>query len=76
MTVEVSLRPVPLRPMVEGVAETNWIEPTAAAAIVTVPVAVKLVVPPAELVTLAVAAMTSARCNPFGVGGLRDARCS
>jgi len=66
MTVDVSFRPVPLRPMVEGVAETNWIAPTAAAAIVTVPVPVKLLAP-AELVTLAVAVMTSEPLQPFAV---------
>src|SRR5450756_1041087 len=36
-TVDVSLSPVPLRPMVAGVAELNWIEPMAAAVTVRVP---------------------------------------
>jgi hypothetical protein len=40
----------------------NWIDPTEAAATVTVPVAVKLVVP-----TVALAVMTSAPLQPFAV---------
>ena len=38
-TVEPPALPTPLRVMLEGVAEMNWIEPTAACATVTVPVA-------------------------------------
>jgi hypothetical protein len=67
MTVEVSLRPVPLRPIVAGVAETNWIEPIAAAAIVTLPVALKVEAVPLALVTVAVAVMTSVPLQPFAV---------
>lgn len=61
-TVEVSLSPVPLRPMVAGVAEMNWIEPIAAAATVTVPVAVRFV-----LATAALAVMTSEPLHPVAV---------
>ena len=67
MTVDVSLSPVPLRPIVAGVAETNWIDPTAAWAIVMVPVAAKFDVVPFEPVTVAVAVMTSEGLQPFAV---------
>jgi hypothetical protein len=67
MTVEVWLRPVPLRPIVAGVADTNWIDPTAAAAIVMVPVAVNVDVVPALLVTEAVAVIVSDPLHPIAV---------
>ena len=60
ITVEVSLRPVPLSPIVVGVAETNWIEPIAAAAIDTVPVAVRF-----WLAAVALAVMVSVPLQPF-----------
>src|ERR1700731_2280879 len=44
-TVEVSPNPVPFSPIETGEADMNWIDPTEAAATVTVPVAVRLVVP-------------------------------
>jgi hypothetical protein len=53
-TVDVSPSPVPFKPMVAGVADTNCIDPMAAAATVIVPVAVRLAVP-----TTALAVMTS-----------------
>ena len=62
MTIEVSARPVPFSPIETGEAETNWIDPIAAAATVTVPVAVRLVE-----ATVVVAVMTSAPLQPFAV---------
>jgi hypothetical protein len=62
MTVEVSAKPVPFNPIVEGVADTNCIDPTEAEATVTVPLAVR----PAPA-TVAVAVITSAPLQPFAM---------
>jgi hypothetical protein len=67
MTVDVSLSPVPLRPIVAGVAETNWIDPIAAWAILTVPVALRFAVVPFVPVTVVVAVMGSDPLQPFAV---------
>jgi hypothetical protein len=48
--------------MEDGVADSNWIEPIAAAATVTVPVAVRFV-----LDTAALAVITSGPLQPFAV---------
>jgi hypothetical protein len=62
VTVDVSASPVPFKPMVAGSADTNCIDPTAAAATVIVPVAVRLL-----LATTALAVMTSGPLQPFAV---------
>jgi hypothetical protein len=62
ITEDVSANPVPFNPIDAGVAETNWMEPTAAAATVIVPVAVKLCEP-----TVALAVMTSEPLQPLAV---------
>jgi hypothetical protein len=65
MTVEVAeppALPTPFKVIEGGVAETNWIEPTAAVATVTVPVAVSVCDP-----TAAVAEMTSEPEQPLAV---------
>jgi hypothetical protein len=62
ITVDVSPSPVPFKPMVDGVADTNCIDPTAAAATVMVPVAVRL-----AFATAALAVMTSGPLQPFAV---------
>jgi hypothetical protein len=67
MTVEVSLSPVPFRPIVGGVAETNWIDPIAAAAIVMLPVAERFSVVPAAVVKVAVAVISSVPLQPIAV---------
>jgi hypothetical protein len=61
-TMDVSFNPVPLSPMEDGVADSNWIEPIAAAATVTVPVAVRAAVP-----TVVLAVMTSGPLQPTAV---------
>src|SRR5579862_8734074 len=61
-TVEVSPSPVPFNPIVVGVAETNWIDPIAAAATVTVPVADRLCDP-----TVALAVIVSVPLHPLAV---------
>jgi len=61
-TVDVSVSPVPFSPMEVGVAETNWMDPIAAAATVTVPVAVRLWEP-----TVAVAVIASGPLQPLAV---------
>jgi hypothetical protein len=61
-SVEVEGCPVPFRPIVVGIAETNWMEPVAAEATVTVPVALRLALP-----TVALAVMTSEPLHPSAV---------
>lgn len=62
MTVEVDGCPVPFRPIMPGMADTNSRDPVAAEATVTVPVAVRLVLP-----IVALAVMTSEPLHPLAV---------